>query len=430
MIDKCLVERFHRAFTAQRWNDHIRPMELTVQGKHAHMMTIAWVLGRYQEDQGSRLDWIYLIEGGMFELLRRCVTFDLKSQVFDYLVRDDARAAKLNKIVLKELNKEVGCVGGGFSERMTAYFRKVDDGDRPPSQELAYRILRAASSLATAWEFRVIEQSNAFLAETDDIRMNLVQDRRWHQYLPGFTDIERGETDLARFIDLCGRLRFQTRWSHTPIIPSCNVLEHELLVANLAYLLALEKGRLSRARYNDYFGGLFHDFLEVLTRDIVAPFKRKLASAGLDRDIDAYAENELREQVGRMLPEAWFDEIKFLCTREFEDRQWQGPQRLPADGSAEEAPAEDKLDGALVKSADNFAAFTEAYFSIDYGVTSRDLRNAIENIYKDRTKFGDDFDGIYREWYGEIEPKLRKEEPSPCESDEAAGQVAVHDDLQ
>lgn len=408
MIDKCLVERFHRAFTAQRWNDHIRPVELTVQGKHAHMMTIAWVLGRYQEDRGSRIDWMYLIEGGMFELLRRCVTFDLKSQVFDYLVQDDVRAAKLNKIVVKELNGEIKCVGGGFADRMAAYFSTAN-GDRPPAQELAYGVLRAASSLATAWEFRVIEQSNAFLAETDNIRTNLEQSRRWHQYLPGFREIERGETDLARFVDLCGRLRFQTRWSHTPIIPSCNVLEHELMVANLAYLLALERGRLSRARYNDYFGGLFHDFLEVLTRDIVAPFKHKLASAGLGKHIDAYAEKELREQVGRMLPKAWFDEIRFLCTSEFEDRQWPGPQRPPADNSTEEDPAEDNLDGSLVKCADNFSAFTEAYFSIDYGVTSRDLRNAIEHIYDDRKHYGDSFDGIYLEWYREIEATLRKD---------------------
>jgi putative hydrolase of HD superfamily len=427
MIEKGLVERFHRAFTAQRWNDHVRPMELTVQGKHAHMMTIAWVLGRYQEDQGSQLDWIYLIEGGMFELLRRCVTFDLKSQVFDYLVQDHARAAKLNKIVLEELDADVGCVGYGFSERMTTYFGTVDEGQRSPSQELAHRVLRAASSLATAWEFRVIEQSNAFLAETEHIRMNLAQGRRWHQYLPGFTEVERGDTDLARFVDLCGRLRFQTRWSHTPIIPSCNVLEHELLVANLAYLLALERGRSSRGRYNDYFGGLFHDFLEVLTRDIVAPFKHKLASAGLDKDIDDYAENELREQVGRMLPKPWFDEIRFLCTREFEDREWPGPRRPPADGSAEEDGGEDRLDGALVKCADNFAAFTEAYFSIDYGVTSRDLRNAIEGIYDGRTQYGDGFGEIYREWYVEIESKLRKKAPSG--SDDDAVQEAVHDDL-
>jgi putative hydrolase of HD superfamily len=384
-------------------------MELTVQGKHAHMMTIAWVLGRYQEDQGHRIDWVYLIEGGMFELLRRCVIFDLKSQVFDHLVDDDERAERLNHIVARELESEIKVLKGDFGARMAAYLSAAKDRQETPAQQLARRVLRASSSLATAWEFRLIEQLNSFLSETDAVRSNLCEERRWHQYLPGFTEIERGESDLARFVDLCGRLRFQTRWSHTPIMPNCNVLDHELLVANLAYLLAVERERSSRGKYNDYFGGLFHDFLEVLTRDIVAPFKAKLASEGLDQYIAEYAEGEFRKQVGRMLPQAWYDEIAFLCMGEFEDRSWRGPARPAADSSEGEDPSGDMLDGRLVKCADNFAAFTEAYFSIEYGVTSRDLRNSVEKIYHDRSKYGDDFESIYSEWYAEIEPRLRKE---------------------
>ena len=411
MISKALVERFHRAFTTQRWNDHIRPLDLTVQSKHAHMMTIAWVLGRYQEEAGQRIDWVYLIEGGIFELLRRCVTFDLKSQVFDNLVKDEVRARQLNDIVLEELTPELKDLRDGFVDRMKAYFdANFETGYSPEAmsaQRLARRVIRAASCLATAWEFRVVEQLNAFLPDIGSVRFNLEQDRRWHQYLPGFSEIESGSSDLARFVDLCGRLRFQARWSHTPIIPSCNVLDHELLVANLAYLLAHERDRMSRARYNDFFGGLFHDFLEVLTRDIVAPFKRKLAYAGLDSHIEEYAAKELREQVGRMLPYTWYEEIKFFCTSEFDVRPWPGPPRGPADSSESEDTAADTLDGDLVKSCDNFAAFTEAYFSIDYGVTSRDLRTAIENIYADRNKYSDDFDPIYSEWYREIAQLLR-----------------------
>jgi len=96
-------------------------------------------------------------------------------------------------------------------------------------------------------------------------------------------------------------------------------------------------------------------------------------------------------------------------------------------GNAAPRTNKHRLDGALVKCADNFAAFTEAYFSIDYGVTSRDLRNAIEGIYDGRTQYGDGFVEIYREWYVEIESKLRKKAPSG--SDDDAVQEAVHDDL-
>ena len=44
MIRKGLVERFYEAASIQRWNDHVRPVELTELDKQAHKMVIAYVI--------------------------------------------------------------------------------------------------------------------------------------------------------------------------------------------------------------------------------------------------------------------------------------------------------------------------------------------------------------------------------------------------
>ena len=44
-----LVERFTKAASMQRWNDHIRPVELTELDKQAHKMVIAYVLAKLKK---------------------------------------------------------------------------------------------------------------------------------------------------------------------------------------------------------------------------------------------------------------------------------------------------------------------------------------------------------------------------------------------
>jgi putative hydrolase of HD superfamily len=403
MVSRELAERLHRAATSQRWHDHLRPVDLTVQGKQAHMMTIAWVLGRLQEEAKESVDWVYLVEGALAGLLRKCVTFDLKSQVFDRLIQE--KAGELNAVVFGELRPEFNGFQDGLFDRLVAYLEKgTPESD---SQKLARRVLKAASCLATAWEFKVIEQSNGFLGDIEQVHRNIEEDKRWHQYLPGFLEIDSGQSDLSLFVDLCGRLRFQERWSHTPITPKAKVLDHELMVANLAYLLSLERGYADQRRVNNFFCGLFHDFLEVMTRDIVDPFKRKLA--GLEDLVDRYGLEEFQKEVGKILPPTLFTDLEFYVRDEFKPkaRPSKGqPGHTLASIDEETAAAFDCCDGDLVKACDRFAAFMEAYYSLDYGTTSRDLRKAVILLYDGKSDFGGGFEEVYDAWFGEIQGRL------------------------
>ena len=45
---KGLIERFYEAASIQRWNDHVRPFELTELDKQAHKMIISYVLAKFE----------------------------------------------------------------------------------------------------------------------------------------------------------------------------------------------------------------------------------------------------------------------------------------------------------------------------------------------------------------------------------------------
>ena len=67
-IRKGFILKLFDGANIQRWNDKIRPVELTELDKQAHKMIIAYVLGKYEENN-SDFNWIDIIEGSIFEYL-------------------------------------------------------------------------------------------------------------------------------------------------------------------------------------------------------------------------------------------------------------------------------------------------------------------------------------------------------------------------
>jgi len=408
MVQQELLERLNRACTTQRWTDHLRPFDLTVQGKHAHMMTIAWVLGKQQETGGQELDWdsfwVRVVEGGLFELLRKCVILDLKSQLFARLRNESGD--KLNEYAFGVLEPEMRGIAGDPFGRFKSYF---SDAASSAEHKLARDVLRAASCLATAWEFNVIENANAFMPDAAESRLNIERDKKNHQFLPGFSAIDRRENDTARFVDLCGRLRFQERWSHTPIVPRRGVLDHELMVANLAYLVALEREYSPARSVNDFFGGLFHDLLEALTRDIVSGLKKDLNRYPELAEVMKQYERDEFDNVRRMVPSSCHHDLEFFVWNEFEARSRPDPDSPP---DLTGCPSDGALwlccDGDLIHECDQFAAYMEAYFSLNYGTKSRDLKKAVYRMYLLRDRAASEFRGAYKNWYEHVEHDIER----------------------
>jgi len=394
MIGKGIIERFYEAASIQRWNDHVRPVELTELDKQAHKMLIAFVLAKYEiSERNVNIDWISLIEGGLFEFLHRLILTDIKPPVFHRMM---ARKGKeLNEWVLEQLGPDVAAIKGDFAVR----FREYLLGD-PEYHKIEKKILRAAHYLATNWEFKIIYTMNPFIYGIERTKEEIENEIEDYFDLVGVQKISLGKKSFG-FIDLCGQLRFQQRWAQSPRLPKTSVLGHMLIVAMLSYLCSLEIDACDRRIYNNYFGGLFHDLPEVLTRDIVSPIKSSIE--GLQDLIKEYEGIQVEERILPLLPPTWHNEMRFFVEDEFENKVLKEGKIIKG-LSNEEITREynqdrfSPLDGKIIKVCDHLAAFIEASLSIKYGVKSSHLeegKRRLQEMYQGKIIAGINFGEIF-----------------------------------
>ena len=121
MLRISLMELIFEAASIERWNDHIRPSRgFSELAKQSHKMICAYVLGKLEPD----LDWIKLIEGGIFEFLHRLVLTDIKPPIFNRLMEE--KGAELNRWAVQEMLPELESIPGGFAGRFERYFTEED----------------------------------------------------------------------------------------------------------------------------------------------------------------------------------------------------------------------------------------------------------------------------------------------------------------
>lgn len=395
MIKKAFLEAIYDAANMQRWNDKISPVELRELDKQAHKMIIAYVIGKFDENSDG-FSWVDIIEGGIFEFLQRLVLTDLKPQIFNEIKKDAAKYELLNEWVYKRLRPKIGSLGEEFCRKFQDYFSDSNE-------TLCRKILNAAHFSATQWEFNIIERTDPDGYEIRDIKNRLRKVLEEHYDLEGMRQLVMYEK-LRNFVDLCGQLRFQVRWSHIHMFPRTSVLGHMLIVAMIAYLFSLEIGACERRLVNNYFTGLFHDLPEVLTRDISSPVKGSVR--GLGRIVKKY-ENKQMKQVYELIPKQWRPEIQMFTKREFKSVVTVGGD-MEAKCSAEISKNYNQnefnpRDGELILAIDHLAAFIEAYLAIENGIKSEHLTEARATYAKRYTSkkpivAGIDFASIYSDF--------------------------------
>ena len=211
MISKGLIEGIFQAASIQRWNDHVRPMEFAEIDKQAHKMILAFTIAKFQEEEKPGcVNWRLLIEGGIIELLHRVIVTDIKPPIFHKIMKEKGR--ELNEWVFEQLQDDIGSVKGNFRETFQRYL--FDDS----FAVFEKKILHASHYLATNWEFQIIYHSNTFLYDIEKTRNEIESQIEYHIDLTGVQRILL-HSDIARFISLCGQLRFQQRWAQTHRIP-------------------------------------------------------------------------------------------------------------------------------------------------------------------------------------------------------------------
>lgn len=386
MISRSLLELTFNAFSIQRWNDHPRLIHFTEMDKQAHKAMIAWILARAEEDEGHSVDWIQLIEGGIFDFLHRVILTDLKPPFFHKMMAHAQQKSKLNCWVADQISPELAKLDLQIENRFKTWL--LED-----KMTLERKILQAAHFMASRWEFEFIEPLAKPLKDTPLIKQQLLEQVQQHDQLVGVKKALEENSKLTDFISLVGQLRFQNRWAQTPRLPSTSVLGHLLMVAHLAYYLSLETNVSPHQCRHNFYGGLWHDLPEALTRDIISPIKRSVE--GLDELIKSLEKEEMESALSSLIPDNWINELNRYTNHEFETRTYPTNEvqifpedlnfaaNLPKNGWA--------IDGKLIEACDKLSAYIEASVSIRLGVAPAQLidgRRRIEEKFSNR-KLGD-----------------------------------------
>ncbi len=377
LIKKEFIELVMESSSIQRWNDQIRPAEFTELDKHAHKMIIVYVLGKFEEERGNEsLNWTELIEGGIFEFLQRTVLTDLKPQLYHKIRADKAKYRQLNDWIFSQMSDCMTPFGDEFKSRFVAYFRDE-------TKNVNTRILSAAHFLATKWEFNIIERNNPDGFEIPEIKASIDKIQEKFYDLNGIKQLAL-YSGMRNFVEICGQLRFQQRWSHIYRYPKTSVLGHTFLVALFSYLMSLRLDACEKRKYNNFFGGLFHDLPEVLTRDIITPVK--MSVEGLSEIIKEYEKEEMEKRIFKMLPAHWHEEMRLFTENEFKSIVLIRGRRTEvcsdAIGNKYNKDKYSPIDGEIIRFCDHACAFIEAYMSLEYGIKNKSLKKAVRMIKK------------------------------------------------
>lgn len=376
MISKGLMELIFSASSIERWNDHPRTAQFTEIDKQAHKAMIAYFIARAEEDRGRAVDWNRLIANGAFSFLHRVLVTDIKPPVFHRLMQDRAQQRQLNDWVYAQLEPLLSPLDYPLCEQCRAYLGSVPDS-------LEDRILGAAHYIATRWEFGFIYYWSKPLYGIEKTREEIMGEIEKYRDLAAVGDILSPEGGAFNdLISLVGQLQFQKRWAQVQRLPPTSVLGHLLVVALLSWLISLEIGAGARRRRNDFYGGLFHDLPEVLTRDIISPVKRSVK--GLDELVKKLERRGVEENLFPLLPPAWRDDVLYMVMDEFENRvRTNGRVRVIGRdlADAEGRDEMDPVDGRVIEVCDKLSAYIEARESIRIGVRPAALEEASMRLY-------------------------------------------------
>ena len=389
MITKSLITTIYEAAAIQRWNDHIRPWTgFTELDKQAHKMFYAYVLAKCE---GEKVNWKRLTEGGIFEFFHRIILTDIKPPIYHRLVKEKGK--QLNDWVLTQLEPILKPIKGGFFERMKMYYE-----DKSYSA-LEKEILTAAHYQATYFEFQIIYPLNTKTYEIESVKAEMAKGLARCDTFEGYKYF-MGSPYLGEFMSLLGKLRYQQRWAKASRMPNTFVMGHMLVVAILSYFSALEAGCCERRLVNNFFGGLFHDIPEALTRDIVSPVKTGVQ--GLDDIIKGIEDDEMENSVFKLLPKKWHDEVRYFTKDEFTSKIVYDGEIVPTTSDKINEcfndDAYNPIDGEIIRCCDHLSAFLEAYLSLEYGIRPAPLTSGYKHLlekYKNKVVAGVDFGEIF-----------------------------------
>ncbi|MCG3705759.1 HD domain-containing protein [Aliarcobacter butzleri] len=375
MINPKIIDYIFSSASIQRWNDYPRMVDLVELDKQAHKFIIAYFIAKFEND----INFTHLIEAGIFEFLRRVVVTDIRPDVFRKALQKKSK--EINSWVISKLKPSIETIDNGvFLQKFEEFL------NNPEIYKKERFILKAASYLATKWEFSIIYQTSQFLSDIEDVKKSVDEELEDYYELIAVRKIALNKK-LSKIVDLSGRLRFQKRWAQTPRIPETSVLGHMLTVAIFSYFFSLEVKACDKRLQNNFFTALFHDLPEALTRDIISPVKYSVDE--LSEIIAEYEVEKIEDAILPNIPENIRDEFSYILgiydgiKEEFANKiKIDGKIEIVDDISKYNIDKYEAIDGLALKQCDKLSAFVEASLSISHGIKSKELISGKKEILK------------------------------------------------
>lgn len=382
MLTKEIALKLFEAFSIERWSDLVRPLELNEMDKSAEKMVLAYIIGKYEENKGAKIDWDWIIHASLFDLLRKIALCDIKAPV-QRMIRSKYpnEYKKLNEWVISQYEDILK------DTNLLEDFRDYLFNEKPDSF-ISKRVLRCAHKYSAMREFEMISVVNEPF-RVAHIEQALLKDIESYLDLRGL-QLLIAKQKPYQFLLIIEQLRFQTRWNQTPRIPKTSVLGHSLYVALLSFFISKANKNMHPKRlYNNFFSALFHDLPESVTRDIISPVKQ--ATEGLPSIVKEIEDEVVKSDLVPLMEDFYANELLYFTSDEFSNRialdaDFQKTQKISFEEMNTSYNVENTsaVDGELVRLADHAAAFIEADRSIKFGISSEQLiegRKNIRNLY-------------------------------------------------
>lgn len=376
---KALIVKIFEGFFIQRWTDLIRPFEIVEMDKAAERMYIAYIIGKMEEARGAFVNWQWMIYASLFDLMKKLFLCDIKSPLQNLIrAKYSEEWAHLSSWIIDNYKLIVGDEDllEKFEQYMKTPSEKAEKALLP-----TMRIFRAANKMASLRELEMLSIVNE-KERSEHIHTQLLSE------LQKFTDLAGLSAILMKqrtrdFLLKVEQLRFQIRWNQTPRIPKSSVLGHCYFVAVVTLLLSRQNPAMCAERaVNNFFGALFHDLPEAVTRDIISPVKQ--ATDEFPSIIKKIEDETVSAELLPLMDSSYKNELLYFMTSEFENRVRIDGKTIFVDSVELDEKYNEAVfhpvDGKIVRAADHLAAFLEAGFSIKYGIAPPHLQAGLEEL--------------------------------------------------
>ena len=390
-MKKELILKIFEGFSIQRWNDLIRPFDLVEMDKAGEKMVIAYMIGKFEEKKGNKINWKWMAYASLFDLLKKIALCDIKAPVQQMLKKEFTREyMRLNEWVLKQYRQLI--TDDSLFSDFTIYIgQKAGSFTLPDELTNSVRVYNAAHKYSTIRELEMLSVVNE-KERLSKIESELKADIQKYLDLEGLQKLMTRQKEFD-FLLKIEQLRFQTRWNQTPRVPATSVLGHCFFVAIMTLLLGRETNpaMCERRVVNNYFSALFHDLPESVTRDIISPVKQ--ATDALPNIVKKIEDEIVNKELVPLMDKSYVDEVIYYTSDEFSDRI------KTKDGKVQKITWEElngkynkenfnPVDGKLVRICDHLSALMEADISIKHGITSSHLqggRDGMLELYQEGT---------------------------------------------